>query len=77
MGLSLLCCSILRREAMALLSIFPVVLLLAISSPAHAMFATSGEFLVDEMGGANYTIPIAVPPGTAGMAPSLSLYYTV
>ena len=36
---------------------------------------TPGEFSVDASGGANYQIPIAVPPGTAGMGPSLSLSY--
>ena len=36
---------------------------------------TPGEFSVDQGGAANYTIPIAVPPGTAGMQPSLSLSY--
>lgn len=34
-----------------------------------------GEFSVSEGGSANYQIPLAVPPGTAGMQPSLSLNY--
>lgn len=37
---------------------------------------TSGSFSVDAGGAANYVIPIAVPPGTAGMQPSLSLTYS-
>ena len=37
---------------------------------------TPGEFSVDESGGANYQLPLAVPPGTAGMQPSLSLSYS-
>jgi hypothetical protein len=36
---------------------------------------TPGEFSVDASGSANYQIPIAVPPGSGGMAPSLSLSY--
>ncbi len=36
---------------------------------------TPGEFSVDARGSANYQVPIAVPPGTAGMQPSLSLSY--
>lgn len=37
--------------------------------------ATQGQFQVSESGSANYTLPLAVPPGTAGMQPSLSLSY--
>jgi hypothetical protein len=35
-----------------------------------------GEFSVNQAGAATYTIPIAVPPGTVGVMPSLSLEYT-
>ena len=34
-----------------------------------------GEFSVDPNGSAVYTIPLEVPPGTAGLAPSLLLVY--
>ena len=35
-----------------------------------------GQFNVNAYGAATYTIPIAVPPGTAGMTPVLSLDYS-
>lgn len=34
-----------------------------------------GKFTVDANGGASFSIPIHVPPGTGGMAPSLSVVY--
>src|SRR5262245_44012613 len=37
--------------------------------------ALPGSFQVSPTGAAAYTVPIAVPPGTAGMAPSLSISY--
>ena len=37
---------------------------------------TKGEFNVDGSGGASYSIPIAVPPGTAGVAPQVSINYS-
>jgi hypothetical protein len=46
-----------------------------LSAPAQA-FYTPGQFGVSPTGAANYTIPIAIPPGTAGMVPSLSINYS-
>jgi hypothetical protein len=37
---------------------------------------TPGALTVDERGQASYEIPLSVPPGIAGMAPSLSLIYS-
>jgi YD repeat-containing protein len=34
-----------------------------------------GEFSVDNKGAANYTIPLQIPPGRAGMQPQLALHY--
>jgi hypothetical protein len=52
--------------------------LLAVAAP-QSSFAQSmtlpGKFSVGSSGSAAYNIPIAVPPGTAGLAPSLSLEY--
>src|ERR1043166_2825893 len=42
---------------------------------ASAQMAIPGKFQVNAAGGATYTIPIAVPPGIAGMTPSLTLEY--
>ncbi|RTL57720.1 MAG: hypothetical protein EKK46_02610, partial [Rhodocyclaceae bacterium] len=34
-----------------------------------------GQFSVNETGAATYTVPIQVPPGTAGIEPKLALSY--
>ena len=46
-----------------------------ISSAATVSGTLDGALSMDQTGSAGYTIPITVPPGTAGMQPSLSLSY--
>jgi hypothetical protein len=41
----------------------------------HASMSTQGQFAVGESGAATYNIPLMAPPGTAGIAPKLSLSY--
>ncbi|MCL5060983.1 MAG: hypothetical protein M1449_11225 [Candidatus Thermoplasmatota archaeon] len=62
--------------ASALLGLTAFILLF--SSPAHAAVtvgATPGSHQVSPSGAFTYTIPIATPPGTAGIEPKLSLAY--
>ena len=51
-------------------------LLIASLPNAMAQMTLPGDFAVTSTGGANYKIPIVVPPGTAGMVPSMSLEYS-
>jgi hypothetical protein len=46
------------------------------TASAEPLMQLSGSFTVTPSGAAAYTIPIDVPPGTAGMSPSISLNYT-
>ena len=58
-----------------LLLIFALTPFISLSAQAATPFTTNGNFSVGTDGSANYSIPIQVPPGTAGMAPTLSLNY--
>src|SRR6266581_1475686 len=55
---------------------FSAVLSFTAQAATAPVGATPGSFSVDPNGGANYTIPIQIPPGSAGMAPSIALSYS-
>jgi len=70
----------LRRSTFASLfqaSLFFLGCAASLAIPVHATAAvhTPGKFSVSDLGAATYTVPIAIPPGTAGIAPSLSLSF--
>jgi hypothetical protein len=60
--------NLIKASALALLS-------LALPASAQQMFV-SGKFQVGAQGEANYSVPIEVLPGVAGMQPSLGLSYS-
>ncbi len=45
-------------------------------TPGTAVGAVPGQFSVNPSGSANYSIPIAVPPGVAGVQPGMSIVYS-
>jgi hypothetical protein len=50
--------------------------LLAQTNPLHAQMSTPGSGEVGTSGAFSYSIPIRIPPGTAGVQPSLALTYS-
>jgi hypothetical protein len=67
------------RAGLAICSVFFSGLIafsgVAVAENAPVM-TLPGQFNVGPSGAAAYSIPISVPPGTAGMAPTLSLDYS-
>src|SRR3569833_1774788 len=52
-----------------------LILLLVANATFAVVGSIPGEFAVAPSGAATYTIPIQVPPGIAGMQPTISLAY--
>lgn len=51
------------------------MLIVGVRASEAGPMSMSGEFAVNEVGAATYTVPVAVPPGMAGMEPKLMLSY--
>ncbi|MGX9773219.1 FG-GAP-like repeat-containing protein [Janthinobacterium aestuarii] len=66
-----------KQEFLASLSFVSICSFIAFALPyaAQAAVHTPGKLSVSDLGAATYTVPIAVPPGTAGMAPALALSF--
>ena len=56
--------------------VLTLLFLLPSTLPAQAPGTLAGQFHVNEAGGASYEVPLAIPPGTGGLAPSLGLVYS-
>ncbi|WP_353251768.1 SpvB/TcaC N-terminal domain-containing protein [Salinisphaera sp. PC39] len=58
------------------LSSLSLLIALSLNSALAAVGTTNSNFAVTPDGAASYSIPITVPPGTAGMEPRLQLRYS-
>src|SRR5262249_9601128 len=64
-----------RSKARAIAAIGALLIGTWPEAPIAQTMSLPGKFEVGAAGAATYTIPIAVPPGTAGMVPALTLEY--
>lgn len=65
-----------RLSGFAAIGLATVLCATSVTSAYANGMALPGSFDVNEAGAATYSVSIAVPPGTAGMAPALSLEYS-
>lgn len=63
------------RGIVSVLAVFGLSFGLSLVTSAQIM-VVPGQFDVDPSGSAVYSVPISVPPGTAGMVPALTIDYT-
>ena len=65
-----------RALGFAVLAVIGLMSIVTVARADGPMMALPGKFSVSTTGGALYSIPIEVPPGTGGMKPELSIDYT-
>lgn len=68
--------SIVLQTAPGLSHESPAAIPASIAPASDGVGATAGTFRVDETGSATYSIPLAVVPGRAGVAPEMALAYS-
>jgi hypothetical protein len=66
----------LAAKRIAALSVMAIALVGGTGTASAQQMSLPGKFAVSSSGAATYDIAIAVPPGTAGMVPSLKLSYS-